>query len=291
MCCEPSRAEKRWLGLTRMPDPESSNVMRRLAPPGQAGRAASIVRRKMRAAQPVPATMPRAFVALVLSVLVFSSRRGPDHSTIAGMSAACYFTPRRPPFTLHLEDGYDITVVADGLKRVRFMAWSPDWRLFVTDMFDRSDNRRGIGYVLGPFDAAARRIGKPVEYLTRLRNPNSLAFYTDTSGQSWLYVALTDRLVRYRYRAGDVAPQDPPEVLATFPDLWPQLQDGGWHLTRTIAIGLDHKLYVSVGSSCNACEEKADEARAMVLQMDPDGRQSARLRSRPAQRRWPEMDW
>ncbi len=45
---------------------------------------------------------------------------------------------------------------------------------------------------------------------------------------------------------------------------------GGWHLTRSIAFHND-KLYVSVGSSCNACIE-TEEVRATILEMDPDGR-------------------
>ncbi len=45
---------------------------------------------------------------------------------------------------------------------------------------------------------------------------------------------------------------------------------GGWHLTRTIAFAPNGKLYVSVGSSCNACDEKEKE-RATVLEMNPDG--------------------
>ena len=110
-----------------------------------------------------------------------------------------------------------------------------------------------------------------IPYLTGLRNPNSLAFLPIGAGASWLYLALTDRLLRYRYRAGDNAPAEKPEVLATFPDYGLSYKYGGWHLTRTIVIGGNGKVYVSVGSSCNACEEK-EEVRASVLEMDPDGR-------------------
>jgi len=46
---------------------------------------------------------------------------------------------------------------------------------------------------------------------------------------------------------------------------------GGWHLTRTIAIGGNGKIYVSVGSSCNACEEK-EQVRATILELDADGK-------------------
>jgi glucose/arabinose dehydrogenase len=107
-------------------------------------------------------------------------------------------------------------------------------------------------------------------YLTRLRNPNSIAFYTDRSGVDWFYLALTDRLLRYRYTAGEDAPAVQPEVLATFPDYGLSYKYGGWHLTRTVAVAND-KVYVSVGSSCNACVEKED-VRASVLEMDADGR-------------------
>ncbi|HEX7158366.1 MAG TPA: hypothetical protein VF214_05110, partial [Edaphobacter sp.] len=49
---------------------------------------------------------------------------------------------------------------------------------------------------------------------------------------------------------------------------------GGWHLTRTIAFASLHgktQLYVSVGSSCNACTEK-EAIRASLSVMDPDGK-------------------
>ncbi|HTH51450.1 MAG TPA: hypothetical protein VL501_05935, partial [Pyrinomonadaceae bacterium] len=45
---------------------------------------------------------------------------------------------------------------------------------------------------------------------------------------------------------------------------------GGWHLTRTVAFSPNGKLYVSVGSSCNSCEEK-EKVRASVIEMNPDG--------------------
>jgi glucose/arabinose dehydrogenase len=173
-------------------------------------------------------------------------------------------------FTLSLPAGYQIRVAAEGLRRVRFMAAAPDGRLFVTDLYNRTDNKRGRIYVLEDFDPASSRFRKVTPYLSGLRNPNSIAFYTDPSGVPWLYVALTDRLVRYHYEAGSSKPAGTPEVLATFPDYGLDYKYGGWHLTRTIAIGPGGKLYVSVGSSCNACEEKED-IRATVVEMSADG--------------------
>jgi len=173
-------------------------------------------------------------------------------------------------YTLNLAEGFDISIAAEGLKRVRFMARSPDDRIFVTDMFNLTDNRKGVVYILDQFDRKTRQFKKVTTYLSGLRNPNNVAFYTDQSGAMWFYLALTDRLVRYPYKAGDNAPSGEPQVLATFPDYGLGYKYGGWHLTRTVLAGGDEKIYVAVGSSCNACEEK-EEVRASVLQMDPDG--------------------
>ena len=174
-------------------------------------------------------------------------------------------------FTLSLRDGFDIAVAAQGLKRVRFMAKSPDNRIFVTDMYNLTDNKRGVVYILDEFDPTTKRFRKVTQFMSGLRNPNSVAFYRDTTGTDWFYLALTDRLVRYRYERGSTKPTGEPEVLATFPDYGLAYKYGGWHLTRTIAIGANNKIYVSVGSSCNACEEKED-VRASILEMDPDGK-------------------
>ncbi len=174
-------------------------------------------------------------------------------------------------FTLNLPQEFGISVAAEGLKRVRFMAKSPDGRIFVTDMFNLTDNKQGVIYILDQFDPATRSFKKVTTYLRNLRNPNSIAFYTDPAGVDWLYLALTHQLVRYRFTKGEIAPTSRPEVLATFPDYGLDYKYGGWHLTRTIAIGGNGKVYISVGSSCNACEEKED-VRASVIEMDPDGK-------------------
>ncbi|HEY4642712.1 MAG TPA: glucose/sorbosone dehydrogenase, partial [Thermoanaerobaculia bacterium] len=166
-------------------------------------------------------------------------------------------------FSLNLPPTTTLTIAAEKLRRVRFMAKSPDGRLFVTDMYNRTDNNRGRVYVLDGFEHG--QFTKVSVYLDHLRNPNSVAFYG-----GWIYVALTDKLVRYRYTNGSMHPDGEPQVLATFPDYGLDYKYGGWHLTRTIAVGPNDKIYVSAGSSCNACIEKED-VRASVIEMDPDG--------------------
>jgi glucose/arabinose dehydrogenase len=179
-------------------------------------------------------------------------------------------------FTLNVPTGYDIRIATQGLKRVRFMAQSPDGRVFVTDMFDRTDNRLGKVYILSNFNASNGKFGSVTTYLSGLRNPNSLAFHTDKAGRTWLYLALTDRLVRYRFTKGETKPSSPAQTLARFPDYGLSYKYGGWHLTRTVAIGPDERVYVSVGSSCNACTEK-EPIRASVVVMNLDGSNQRRF--------------
>jgi glucose/arabinose dehydrogenase len=177
-------------------------------------------------------------------------------------------------FSLNIPEEFDISVAAQGLKRVRFMAKSPDGRIFATDMYDQSDNSRGTVYILDGFDPKSGRFARVTPYLQHLRNPNNVAFYTDSSGQPWLYLALTDKLTRFRFHAGETSPSSAPQVIATYPDYGLNYKYGGWHLTRTVAFGEGEnhgKMYVSVGSSCNECEEK-EEIRATLSEMDVDGK-------------------
>ncbi|HEV8367671.1 MAG TPA: hypothetical protein VGQ39_06960 [Pyrinomonadaceae bacterium] len=174
-------------------------------------------------------------------------------------------------FNLNLPPEFEIVPAVQGLKRLRFIALSPDNRIFVTDMYNLTDNKRGVVYILDDFDQTTKRFKKVTQFITGLRNPNSVAFYKDETGTNWFYLALTDRLVRYRYENGSTKPSGQPEVLATFPDYGLGYKYGGWHLTRTIAIGPNNKIYVSVGSSCNACLEKED-VRASIIEMDPNGK-------------------
>jgi glucose/arabinose dehydrogenase len=180
--------------------------------------------------------------------------------------------PAGRKFQLNLPEGYAIRVAASGLRRVRFLAKSPDGRIFVTDLHALADNEKGAVYILDRFDAAAKSFKSVTSWLTGLRNPNSLVFWKDRDGADWAYLALTDRLVRFRFTPGEEKPSAKPEVLATFPAYGLDYKHGGWHLTRTLAFGANGKLYVSVGSSCNACEEK-EAVRATILEMNPDGSQ------------------
>ncbi len=202
-----------------------------------------------------------SFLSNIVNAQSVPPKLKPNRVTLAGGNS----------FELYLPEYLTVSVAAEGLKRVRFMARSPDGRIFVTDMYNLADNTKGTVYILDEFDARNRRFNKVIPYLTGLRNPNSIAFHTDENGADWFYLALTDRLLRYKFTRGETKPNAEAQVLTTFPDYGLGYKYGGWHLTRTIAIGTNNKLYISVGSSCNACEEK-EEVRATIIEMDLDGR-------------------
>ena len=169
-------------------------------------------------------------------------------------------------FTLKIPAGYQISVAAEGLSRPRFFAKSPDGRLFITDMYDRSDNKKGRVLVLENWNETTRQFDKLTTYADNLHNPNQVAFYTITN-QSYIYIAETHQLSYYVYHAGDNKPAGAAKVIATFPDYGLSYKYGGWHLTRSISFHAD-KVYVSVGSSCDACIEK-EEIRATIIEMNP----------------------
>jgi glucose/arabinose dehydrogenase len=171
-------------------------------------------------------------------------------------------------FNLKVPEGYGISIAAEGLERPRFFAKSTDGRIFITDMHDRSDNKKGRILILENWNDKEKRFEKVTPFLTGLHNPNQVAFYSVNS-QQYIYVAETDKLSYYKYAAGDTLPSSPATVIATFPDYGLDYKYGGWHLTRSIAFH-KNKLYVSVGSSCNACIEN-EEIRATIIEMDPDG--------------------
>jgi len=174
-------------------------------------------------------------------------------------------------FSLNLPAEFEIVPAAEGLKRVRFFAKAPDDRIFVTDMYNLTDNKRGAIYILDGWNEQTGKFARVLPYMTGLHNPNSVQFFRDDRGQDWIYIAETDKLTRRRFTSGENTPTDKnPETLVTFPDYGLSYKYGGWHLTRTIAFGTNGKLYVSVGSSCNSCEEK-ERVRASVIEMNPDG--------------------
>ncbi|MEO6488806.1 MAG: hypothetical protein ABIO04_02605 [Ferruginibacter sp.] len=167
-------------------------------------------------------------------------------------------------FYLQIPLNYQLSVAAEGLGRLRFLAISQGGRLFATDMYDRSDNHKGRVLLFDEWNDTIKKFRTVKVFIDSLHNPNQVAFY-----KGFMYVAETDRLSRYVYSDSKDHPLDTGQVIMTFPAYGLGYKYGGWHLTRSLAFH-NNKLYVSVGSSCNACVE-TEEIRATVIEMDPGG--------------------
>ena len=173
--------------------------------------------------------------------------------------------------TFRIAEPFELGIAAEGLGKARFMAMSPDGRLFVPDMVDYKLSHQGKVYVLEDFNESTGQFETKHTYLSNLRGPNSVAFYTDENGQEWLYLALTAHLVRYSYTPGDTKPSGEPEIILEFPNTQaPEAKSVVWHITRTIEFH-NGRLYISIGSGCNSCEHPEGELRGMIASINPDG--------------------
>jgi glucose/arabinose dehydrogenase len=149
--------------------------------------------------------------------------------------------------------GFAISVFAEELGYARFLAVDPRGTLLV------SVPRSGRVLAL-PDDDGDGRADRVIRVVEGLDLPHGLAFHGGA-----LYVAETGRVVRLPYDAASRRAAGPPEVVVA------SLPPRGGHWTRSLAIDGEGRLYVSVGSSCNNCEER-DPRRAAILRYEPDGR-------------------
>ncbi|MFZ0684482.1 MAG: PQQ-dependent sugar dehydrogenase [Terriglobales bacterium] len=145
--------------------------------------------------------------------------------------------------------GFHISVFARDVDGARMMVFTPGGVLLVSEA--------GEGKVVAlPDPKHAGTAERTVVVLKGLNEPHGLAFY-----EGKLYVAENDKLRRYDW--------DEANLRATNPVKLADLPTGGGHSTRSIVFH-GGKMYVSAGSSCNACIEK-DERRATVMEFNPDG--------------------
>jgi glucose/arabinose dehydrogenase len=120
-------------------------------------------------------------------------------------------------------------------------------------------------------------------YVTQ-REPGTLTMLRDTDGDG---VADVQRVVAEKERLHGVAVHRGRMYLAAVKEVFvadikqdgtpgplraiiSDLPDGGQHPNRTLAVGPDNMLYVTVGSTCNACTE-TNEEHATMLRASLDG--------------------
>jgi glucose/arabinose dehydrogenase/cytochrome c2 len=151
--------------------------------------------------------------------------------------------PKPPDAQLSLPAGFHVAVFASDLLGPRRMLQAPNGDIFVTE------TRGGRVSVLHPAADGASSSHADV-FAQDLRQPFGIAFFPSAAHPSWLYVAETHRVIRYRFRNGDVKARGAPQIVV------PELPSGSGHATRDIVFSPDgHRMFVSVGSATNVAEE------------------------------------
>jgi len=120
--------------------------------------------------------MVRIFLAAI--VLLFFTKDAVSQQASPRLAHTIQLKDGRT-ITLTLPSSLTIDIAAQGLRRISFFAESPDHRIFVTDMYNRTDNSLGKIYILDGWNEATHSFARIVPYLDHLRNPNSVAFYTE----------------------------------------------------------------------------------------------------------------
>jgi glucose/arabinose dehydrogenase len=166
------------------------------------------------------------------------------------------FRPADRPFSearlaqLRLPSGFRIQAFAQNLGNPRMLAVGPDGSVYVT--------RRDQGVVTRLRDTNADGVAD--QNTAALSGIEGVHGITIHMGKVYLANVKT---VQVSALAGDGSLGTPTVIINNLPD-------GGQHPNRTLAVGGDGKLYITVGSTCDACEEPNPE-HATVLQTNLDG--------------------
>lgn len=167
------------------------------------------------------------------------------------------FKPAKVALTeQHLRDirapeGFSVSVFANGLQNPRIIAVAPDGTVYV------SRREQGDVVMLRDRDGDGRADGRGLIVANR-SGAHGLAIHG-----GHLYVATAKEVFK--------APIQADGTLGALEMLMGDLPDAGQHPNRTLAFGPDGALYISVGSTCNACNETNPE-NATLLRASPDGK-------------------
>lgn len=206
-----------------------------------------------------PCPFPSCFVAAITGLaaaLALPARAQQGDGTDVAVQAHV-FKPAKAEATpariaqLKAPPGFRVSVFAQGLKNARVIAVAPDGRVYVS--------RRDTGDVLMLEDRDGDGVadGAPRKVLSRA-GAHGLAIR-----DRMLYLVTVKELY--------AAPLQPDGSVGEPTLLFGDLPDAGQHANRTIAFGPDGMLYISVGSTCNACNESNPE-NATLLRASPDGK-------------------
>jgi len=158
-------------------------------------------------------------------------------------------------WTMTVPQGLQLELLTDRLDAPRLMTFLPNRDLII-------GSRSGKVYRLPP------PYSRPEVLVTLSDYPHSVAY---RPGE--LLIAKTDGLYRAPYQPGQQ------HIARDAVELYAALPEGGGHSSRTVAIGPDNRVYVSLGISGNCPDEYLDDSyhfddrRGGVLLLDESGEQ------------------
>jgi glucose/arabinose dehydrogenase len=150
---------------------------------------------------------------------------------------------------LQLPQGFKVNKFAEGFKNSRMITCSKSGAVYFTD--------REQGTVVMLRDTNQDGKADIRKVVAKREKVHGIAI-----SDNQMYLATITELLR-----ADIK-QD--GTLGNLQVLMDDLPDGGQHPNRTLRFGPDGKLYISIGSTCNACEEPNPE-HATILVSNADG--------------------
>ncbi|MES2935625.1 MAG: sugar dehydrogenase [Pseudomonadota bacterium] len=171
--------------------------------------------------------------------------------------------PFNTPRFLTIPPGFGIKLWArvDG---ARFMARAPNGDILVSNP--------GAGKITLLRDTGAA-VPTSFNFATGLNLPHDMVFH-QIGNQIYLYLAETNRVTRSVYNLGDTQTGQRTVVVDNLPNVsLPELKGAYSHQLKNIALSADHRLYVSIASTCNACIEdtSSNPLRGAIYEFNADG--------------------
>ena len=175
------------------------------------------------------------------------------------------FTANERLTHLQLPSGFQLDVFAADLPGARFLRFTRQGDLLVS--FPGRDEIVLLQQKEGKNIGRTVVLDKTIVAKTGINDfadPQGMDFYRDEQQRDWLYVAESAAVgrVEFDHSRG--------ETIGAYYRVITGLPGGGNHWKKVLRVGPDNLLYVSIGSSCNACVEK-DKRRATIMRYKPDG--------------------